>query len=81
MGYRRYGNGRRYGSEPRFSDFGEMVARFDSKGCSDTHDIKRGDVIGYSRRFRRAICAACWARWVAENREADLIESGGACGW
>ncbi len=57
----------------RFRDFVEIAARFNSTGkCG--HEIKRGDAIGYSHRFRHAVCTKCWTRWTAENAEAALLE-------
>ncbi len=64
-----------YAKSDRFDSYREIQARFDSTG-SCGHPIKRGDVIGWNKRVRKTQCAACWARWVAENREADQIESG-----
>jgi len=70
MGYRRY---RRTGP-PRFDDYREIVARYASTGkCG--HAIAKGDVIGWHKRGG-AYCAACWAKWRAENAEADAIEAG-----
>ena len=68
--YRSYG-------QPRFYDYREITAKFDSTGTCG-HDIKQGQVIGYCRRNRKSYtqCAACWQKWVAENQEADAIESG-----
>lgn len=75
--YRSYGRGR----GARFDDYREIEARFDSTGTCG-HKIKRGQRIGYAPRFRKTQCAACWARWVAENAEADAIEAGYApCPW
>ena len=72
---------RQAGGTPRFEDYREIEARFDSAGTCG-HTIKRGDPIGYAPRYRQTQCAACWARWVAENREADLIEQGSmSCPW
>ena len=65
---------RSYYSADRFSNYTEMAARFDSVGACG-HAIKTGDRIGWNRRVRKAQCAACWARWVAENHEADILES------
>ena len=59
----------------RFTYYREIEARFDSTGACG-HAIKRGDRIGWNKRAKRTQCAACWARWVDENREADAIESG-----
>ena len=72
---------RNYGA-PRFYDYREITARFDSMGCDGTHPIRKGDRIGYVRRFRKTVCAACWTRWVEENREADALEAGYvSCPW
>lgn len=64
-------------SKPRFNDYREITAKFDSTG-SCGHPIKTGDVIGWARRHRQSHtqCSECWSRWVAENREADAIEAG-----
>jgi hypothetical protein len=65
---------RRLRTADRFDNYREITAKFDSVGkCG--HPIKKGDRIGYNRNFRPP-CAACWAKWVTENREADAIESG-----
>lgn len=65
---------RRLRTADRFDNYREITAKFDSTGkCG--HPIKKGDRIGYNRNFRPP-CAACWSKWVAENREADAIESG-----
>ena len=59
----------------RFNNFREIVARFASTGkCG--HAIKKGDVIGWNPRTKSVYCTDCWAKWVAENREADAIEAG-----
>ena len=74
---------RSYGASgtPRFTDYREIEARFDSMG-SCGHAIKQGERIGYAPRHRQTQCAACWARWCAENAEADALEAGyGACPW
>lgn len=58
----------------RFDNYREIAAKFDSTGkCG--HPIKTGDRIGWHRKHG-ARCAACWSAWVAENREAEMIESG-----
>lgn len=64
-------------SAPRFHDYREITARFDSTG-SCGHPIKQGDRIGYARKHGQShtSCASCWSKWVSENREADAIESG-----
>ena len=61
---------------PRFDDFSELASRFASVGCVNgaEHQIQVGEVIGWSRRHRVACCAACWARWTAENAAADFDE-------
>ena len=63
--------------ELRFYDFGEISAKFASKGTCG-HDIKKGDRIGYGRRGRRGkaetCCPSCWSAWVNENAEADMME-------
>lgn len=67
----------------RFYNYREITARFDStsNACGAKvggHEVKKGDRIGYNRSCRPAkvMCTACWDRWVAENQEADAIESG-----
>lgn len=64
-------------SEPRFSDYRDIQAKFDSTGTCG-HPIKKGDSIGWCRRRRVSLtqCSDCWTRWTAENREADMIEAG-----
>ena len=58
----------------RFSNYREITAKFDSTGkCG--HPIKKGDRIGYNKNHG-CHCSSCWSKWVAENREADAIESG-----
>ena len=64
-----------YAKSDRFDKYTEIAARFDSTG-SCGHAIKRGDRIGWNKRAHKTQCAACWARWCAENHEADIIESG-----
>ncbi len=77
--YRRYGG--HAGTGARFDDYGEIEARFDSLGTCG-HEIKRGQRIGYARRTRETQCPDCWAKWCAENAEADAIESGySPCPW
>jgi hypothetical protein len=63
----------RYSSIDRFDNYRTIEARFDSLG-SCGHQIRRGDQIGYNPRNKRTQCPACWARWTAENREADALE-------
>jgi hypothetical protein len=60
---------------PRFNDYREIVARFDSIGACG-HPVKKGDDVGYNRRGG-VQCAACWRHWCAENAEADACERGG----
>jgi hypothetical protein len=66
----------------RFDNYREITARFDSvaTACGSTapggHAIKTGDRIGYLPGRALTMCSDCWARWVAENREADAIEAG-----
>lgn len=57
----------------RFSDFRPIVARFASKASRCSHEIARGDRIGYSARHG-TFCQACWARWEAENEAAAFDE-------
>jgi hypothetical protein len=68
---------------PRFDDFREITAKFDSKStdCGSAtggHEIKKGEIIGYCRKNRNShtVCDTCWAKWCAENAEADAIEAG-----
>ena len=65
-------------SGARFDDFHELTARRDSVGCVNgaDHQVKKGDRIGWSRKYRVACCASCWTNWSAENAEADAIEAG-----
>jgi len=73
-----------YRTGPRFNDFRGIQAQRDSTGCVNgaDHTIRRGDWIGWSRRYRVACCAGCWRRWEAENREADYLEANpSACPW
>ncbi len=68
---------------PRFDDYREIEARFDSTGTCG-HDIRKGQRIGYCRRGRPSYvqCPACWERWKAENAEADALEGGYmSCPW
>lgn len=58
----------------RFDNYREITAKFDSTGkCG--HSIKKGDRIGWNK-IHGCHCSSCWSKWVAENREADMIESG-----
>lgn len=57
----------------RFDNYRELNSRFDSIAeCG--HQIKRGDRIGWHRKHG-AQCAACWAKWSAENAEASTYEN------
>jgi len=58
----------------RFDNYREITAKFASTGACG-HPIKKGDVIGWNKRYG-CQCSDCWSRWVAENREAELIEVG-----
>ena len=69
-------------SSPRFYDYREITAKFDSKSTScgsavGGHAIKKGDAIGYARKGSQSHvhCKDCWRSWVAENAEADYLES------
>lgn len=65
---------RRLKTADRFDNYREITAKFDSIGkCG--HEIKKGDRIGWNKHHG-CRCSSCWSRWVAENREADAIESG-----
>lgn len=64
----------RYQNLDRFDNHREITAKFDSTGACG-HPIKKGDRIGWNRR-QGAHCSGCWARWVAENREAEAVERG-----
>jgi|GEM_PF-2302449 len=60
----------------RFNDHRELTAKFHSIGTCG-HEIMKGQRIGYatSRSGRKSvICPACWAKWCAENVEADRLE-------
>ncbi|UCC32309.1 MAG: hypothetical protein JSU86_08505 [Phycisphaerales bacterium] len=70
--YRNYRGG---GSADRFDNYREIEARFDSTGTCG-HEISKGDVIGWHPKLRKTQCTTCWGKWVAENQEADAIESG-----
>lgn len=70
---------------PRFDRYVEIKAKFNSMSTDcgmlnngGGHEIKAGEIIGYARvgRNSHTHCAACWARWKAENEEADAIEAG-----
>jgi hypothetical protein len=65
---------RRLKTADRFDNYREIIAKFDSTGLCG-HPIKKGDRIGYNRNHG-CRCSSCWSSWVAENREADMIESG-----
>jgi hypothetical protein len=60
----------------RFANYREIVARFAST-ASCGHEVQPGDRIGYNPRLKptKTVCPACWRRWVAESRAADLYES------
>ncbi len=60
-------------NDNRFCNYREILAKFDSTGAC--HPIKKGEVIGWHTRHG-AQCPICWAKWVAENREAEAIEAG-----
>lgn len=64
-------------SSPRFNDYREITAKFDSQG-SCGHPIKKGERIGYARKHgtSHTSCPTCWDKWVAENRYADAVEAG-----
>ena len=68
-------------SKNRFDCYRQISAQFDST-ASCGHAIKKGDIIGYNpsvrddRGQKRTQCASCWAKWAAENAEADAIERG-----
>ena len=72
MGYyrRNYGYSR---NDDRFCNYAEISARFDSTGTCG-HEIKAGDRIGWHRGLKKTQCVGCWARWCAENAEADQME-------
>jgi hypothetical protein len=59
----------------RFANYREIRARHASTGACG-HAIHKGELIGWNPRVSKAQCAACWARWAAENAEADAIERG-----
>jgi hypothetical protein len=73
MMYRR--SYRNSGYADRFYNYREIDARFASTGTCG-HAIAKGDRIGWHPKLKKTQCSACWARWVAENAEADAIESG-----
>lgn len=58
-----------------FDFYREISARFNSTATCG-HEVKKGEIIGYNPRNKKTQCSNCWARWVAENREADAIEAG-----
>ncbi len=70
--YRRYQHNR---SADRFDNYREIDARFASTGTCG-HAIRKGDRIGWQPAIKKTQCTACWARWVAENAEADMLERG-----
>jgi hypothetical protein len=61
----------------RFTNYRAIQARR-AEQASCGHAVQVGDTIGYNPRLRPAktVCADCWRRWVAENREADAYEAG-----
>lgn len=59
-------------NDNRFDNYRGMPAKFDSTGACG-HPIKKGEAIGWHRKHG-AQCAACWARWSAENAEAAAYE-------
>jgi len=61
----------------RFNDFWQMASKRASVGCVNgtDHPIRKGDVIGWSRKHRAACCASCWAKWTAENDAAEFDEA------
>lgn len=59
---------------PRFWDYRETLARFDSV-CHCGRKIAKGERIGYARGGK-VQCCECWDRWCAENAEADMLERG-----
>ena len=63
------------GYADRFDHYREIDARFASTG-SCGHAIAKGDRIGWHPALKKTQCADCWARWVAENAEADMLERG-----
>ena len=66
-------------TEDRFSNYREMASRFDSPGICG-HAIKKGDLIGWNRRYG-ARCSDCWSTWKAENAAAaadEAMMSGGS---
>ena len=77
---------RNYGA-PRFNEYSEIKAKFDSQstdcGGEGGHAIAVGEVIGYCRRGQKAHthCAGCWAAWANENAQADVYEAGLGGGW
>ncbi len=71
--YRRnYRNNR---TADRFDNYRDLDARFASTGTCG-HAIAKGDSIGWHPTLKRAQCADCWRRWVAENVEAEAMERG-----
>ena len=64
----------------RFNSYRGISAKFDSIATCG-HPVKAGDAIGFAPSRRRGAksetqCADCWAKWQAENAEADAIEAG-----
>ncbi len=75
---------RSYDNTPRFDDYREITAKFDSKStdCGSKvggPDIKNGDAIGYCRRggTSHSLCADCWRAWVSEIHAALECEMWG----
>lgn len=66
----------------RFSNYRELIAKRAGEACGERrHEVLPGDVIGWHAGLRKACCAECWARWCAENAEADRAESYGGGVW
>ena len=65
-------------TDVRYSDFHALDSSRDSVGCVNgkDHRITEGDLIGWSRKYRLACCQDCWNKWVCENDEAAMYESG-----
>ncbi len=69
----------------RYDKYHEIKARFNSIATScggdPGHLIEKGTTIGYAPRTKETHCAACWARWRAENDAADFDEAQYASGY
>ena len=71
-------------SKDRFDYYRGIEARFASTG-SCGHPIAKGDRIGFNPSVRdekgqkKTQCASCWAKWTAENEEADRLEAMSGC--